>query len=542
MKSPPPRWRLIVPAFTLFVAHAAIYGSWQIDDAAISFSYARNLGLGHGLVAQPGVAAVEGFSNPLWVLICGAFAAVGLLHPLWTPKLLSIAAIFGVFFALDRALARTGIGFWPSALSLGLLAAQPAFVIWTISGLENPLYALAFVTLLALTLHQLSESANPAQAGALAGLAAGALALTRPEGVLFAPLWPLANAVGTAGAEIGASRISKPPSRRGLLLAIAAFSITLALPVLAYLLVRHSYFGEWVPNTYHAKGGPSRAWLETVAALGPGAARRGVELLHAAGGHFGTWLGLGVFVAAAFLAGRGRLSREVALLILFAAAGALPYLLLPLDWMPEFRFATPFFAVAYAAAAAVLSTLELRRGLAATLVVAAVASVGFSAVPRARAFAAKPTVPFAEVERRYGVDYNRYADALGVTNGSFLLPDVGGALWTSRLRIHDLGGLCDRQLAHGIRFDRRELHEHVFGTLKPTFVRVHHYWAVRAQFDLDPRFARDYVPLWETIDPWVQKRANASVPIKTGEFVRREVAERKPRAIERIRREIAAAR
>ena len=42
------------------------------DDCYISFRYARNLVEGHGLVYNPG-ERVEGFSNPLWVLLlaCG---------------------------------------------------------------------------------------------------------------------------------------------------------------------------------------------------------------------------------------------------------------------------------------------------------------------------------------------------------------------------------------------------------------------------------------------------------------------------------------
>src|SRR5690348_6795119 len=70
------RLRLIVtlslaaaPGFALFVIHGLRFGGWLIDDAGISFAYARNLAAGAGLVAQAGHAPVEGFSNPLWTLL-----------------------------------------------------------------------------------------------------------------------------------------------------------------------------------------------------------------------------------------------------------------------------------------------------------------------------------------------------------------------------------------------------------------------------------------------------------------------------------------
>ena len=52
----------------LLVAHALLFGEWIVDDAGITFAYARNLVDGHGLVSQPGLPPVEGFSNFLWML------------------------------------------------------------------------------------------------------------------------------------------------------------------------------------------------------------------------------------------------------------------------------------------------------------------------------------------------------------------------------------------------------------------------------------------------------------------------------------------
>jgi hypothetical protein len=59
--------------FAVLLAHASVLGTWINDDAGITFSYARNLALGNGLVSQPGAEPVEGYSNFLWVLLFAPF-------------------------------------------------------------------------------------------------------------------------------------------------------------------------------------------------------------------------------------------------------------------------------------------------------------------------------------------------------------------------------------------------------------------------------------------------------------------------------------
>ena len=42
------------------------YGQWIVDDAGLTFAYARSLSTGAGPVLQPGAAPVEGFSSPAY--------------------------------------------------------------------------------------------------------------------------------------------------------------------------------------------------------------------------------------------------------------------------------------------------------------------------------------------------------------------------------------------------------------------------------------------------------------------------------------------
>src|SRR5689334_12756298 len=44
------------------VVHQCVLWNWYVEDSPISFSYARNLIRGEGLVASPGAERVEGYS------------------------------------------------------------------------------------------------------------------------------------------------------------------------------------------------------------------------------------------------------------------------------------------------------------------------------------------------------------------------------------------------------------------------------------------------------------------------------------------------
>ncbi|HEX9668193.1 MAG TPA: hypothetical protein VGC93_01805, partial [Thermoanaerobaculia bacterium] len=89
--APPPASRPPVRAglaAVALVAALAVYatGCWlvwrqtPIDDAYISFRYARNLAAGEGLVFNPG-ERVEGYSGLSWVLVLAAGDALGAPPP-----------------------------------------------------------------------------------------------------------------------------------------------------------------------------------------------------------------------------------------------------------------------------------------------------------------------------------------------------------------------------------------------------------------------------------------------------------------------------
>jgi hypothetical protein len=188
---PSARWRrtgllpllLLVSVSALYLGHGSLYGRWINDDAGISYTYARNLALGHGLVLNPAGERVEGYSNPLWVFLLAVMFRAGLFDPMATPKLLSVAAAVASFALLGRISGKifgrsnSLLHFLPALA----LACSVPFTAWSISGLENALYI--FLILLAIDL-RLSEFGEAARTP-VSGLVLFLVSITRPEGVLY---------------------------------------------------------------------------------------------------------------------------------------------------------------------------------------------------------------------------------------------------------------------------------------------------------------------------------------------------------------------
>lgn len=491
----------------VYAAHAAHFGGWLIDDAGVSFAYARNLAAGHGLVSQPGAAPVEGFSNPACTVLLAALSAAGLFHPLLTPKLLAFALVAGTFTVL-----------WHSAppreqacatLATVLLALSTSFTVWTASGLENPL--LAFLAALSCAL-ALRASARGGEWAAPAGVVAGLLALTRPDAVLLAAGYPVALLVHAWGTR---------EWRAGLTGGLR-FAAGFLPPYGGYLAFRLAYYGGWVPNTYHAKEKPALAAL-----LDPG---KWSDLLDGALGPFGLPALALLVVAAALAGGRGRLAGRQVVLLAHVAVAAATYVVMPRDWMGEHRFATAFlvfFAWSLAdllGAAWTASAGSRRWALRPALAAAAALLVGLSYqvhLPRTRAFAQSPVTPFASVAAFSG-DYDLLAHALGVPGASLLTPDVGGALYSSHLRVHDLVGLCDREAARTLTHDTAAFHRYVFGQLRPTFIHVHGAWSGWASLHSSSRFEQEYLPIHEAWGGPAERAHEHEREPWRGDYVRRD--------------------
>jgi hypothetical protein len=477
----------------VFVAHSSLFWGWIVDDAGISFAYARNLSEGHGLVSQPGFEPVEGYSNPLWVVLLAPLMALRLFDPVITPKLLSLALVGASFVLIYQALAiavAPRAGRW-RAVALGLplllLSLNSSFVVWTTSGLENPLFVLELSLMLLLAMRAVcGDEMTWALATAL-GATAAAAALTRPDAVLLAFAYPVLVLVG----GLSAQRLRH----------LAVYVLTLVAPMAAFLALRLFYYGELYPNTYYAKGGVTLANLD----LKLDDLRDSVLGFPVAEAQ---WLALAAAVAG-LVAFRTPALRVAGV---FLACSAASVLLLPPDWMRESRFFSGFEVAFYVVVA--LELVYLAQGIGrkpaelaqtaalAVAVLALVASTGWF-IDRSMRFSDDPTVPMSEVESYFGDRFEGYAWLLGVDDPSLLTLDIGGLLYDSDLRVYDLVGLTDKTIARTLQHDRKAFHDYVLEDLRPTFIHTHGLYAVYAELDNDPRFRVLYRPICEQTDPWV---------------------------------------
>jgi hypothetical protein len=226
--TPAARWILLG-----LVGLGAVLWGWQLrwlcDDAFISFRYADNLARGHGLVFNPD-ERIEGYTNFLWTVLLAGFIKMGA-----DPGQVAVVLGLGCFVVMVVLLARLGERLSTAAASMArgvgiaplLAAASYTIASFATSGLET-----MFAATLAVAAVERAEARRPLAAGLL-GVAA---AMAHPDhGIFYAAL--------------GLALLSLPERRRE----IARFAAPFVFVYLPYFLWRWHYYGELVPNTFHAK-------------------------------------------------------------------------------------------------------------------------------------------------------------------------------------------------------------------------------------------------------------------------------------------------
>jgi arabinofuranosyltransferase len=207
-----------------------------VDDAFISFRYARNLVEGHGLVFNIG-ERVEGYTNFLWTIILAAGSRLFPLDIPWQAVILGLicfAANLLVVYRIGRALHPRGPATAYVPIAVILLATSRVFTAYATTGLET----MAASLLVNLGLLFLLTAAN--RSGWFwSGLMFFLAIMTRPDQAIFlAAALPLVLFGWT----------TKPEGRRrrGYFFA--------SLPVLlAYLVWKYHYYGSIIPNTFFSR-------------------------------------------------------------------------------------------------------------------------------------------------------------------------------------------------------------------------------------------------------------------------------------------------
>jgi hypothetical protein len=201
-----------------------------LEDAFITFRYARNLAEGNGFVYNAG-ERVLGTTTPLQTVL---LAALG--WPLGPERIPAIAAVVMPAFGIAAgavaygALVRFGLPRAGAAAGVLVFLLHPVVVRTSLGGMETPLA----LFLMALSLHFLSK-----RQGVGATAAVALLALCRVDGLIWGAL------------VVGGTLIS---SRRRLWGRVWKQAAVFGAVVLPWVVFAWVYFGSPVPNSMLAKG------------------------------------------------------------------------------------------------------------------------------------------------------------------------------------------------------------------------------------------------------------------------------------------------
>jgi len=231
-----PRTLIFISLVTLALAARLVPGPRTIDDAYITFRYARNILAGDGFVFNPG-QRVMGTTTELYTLLMaglGALAGGQQADFPWIALIVNALADAGTALLLWR-IGRRG-GYEPAGIAAGLAwGIAPYSVTFAIGGLETSLYVF---------LLSLAVWAHLERRGWLTALAAALSLLNRPDALIL--LGPLAIDWLARG-----YRYKKQQVR---LKEILIF----ALPVMIWLVFATLYFGSPIPHSVQAKLGAYR--------------------------------------------------------------------------------------------------------------------------------------------------------------------------------------------------------------------------------------------------------------------------------------------
>jgi hypothetical protein len=233
---------LVTAAWILVGLEKTVGDPRYVDDAFISFHYARSLIAGDGFVYNVEDGPLEGFTNFLWVLICAGLMKLG-AAPEVAMRALGLgawaASVASLAWALHRLSARASVRL-AQLLLLGAMALPFGFVALAGSGLET---AATSHTALGLGALHIDERPLAGRRWALASALQITAFLLRLDSVVFLAAFSFALVLGEA-------------PRRGLRGAIVVATLR-QLPVvlagLAFLAFKLAYFGDVFPNTYYAK-------------------------------------------------------------------------------------------------------------------------------------------------------------------------------------------------------------------------------------------------------------------------------------------------
>ncbi len=233
---------LLVVIAAAAVIHQVALWHWYIEDAAISFSYARNWANGEGLVTYVGGELVEGYSNPTWVALLAIWELFG-VDAFFASKV-SQAVLCALTVPLTYLIAREAAPRPDTDIPLlapMVLAGNAQFAIWGACGLEPAIFSF----FLAMGLWRMAVEIRGEGGWPWSAFWFFLLAISRPEALMYAAIagfftmvWHLVDGRG--------------------LMPTLKWLATFWAPFVGYHTLRYLYFAWELPNTYYAKIGDHR--------------------------------------------------------------------------------------------------------------------------------------------------------------------------------------------------------------------------------------------------------------------------------------------
>ena len=231
------RW-VATASCVIFLLQVWVLRGFVADDSWISVRYAETIGSGSGWGWNPGGEPVEGFSNPLLVLVEALAHSVG-LDALLVARIIGVAAGLGCVVVVYMW-GRLVVGDVAAAVAAALTGTLAPLALWSVGGLETSIVAL-LLTGAAIQLAR--EDTDKVVTGAW----------------LLAPLpWLRPEALAVAGVLVLAAHLLRP-RRRQLLRSLAVGLAPVLVSQALLQLVRWVVYGNVVPNSALYKVGTGDA-------------------------------------------------------------------------------------------------------------------------------------------------------------------------------------------------------------------------------------------------------------------------------------------
>ena len=227
-------------AVAVLIAHAGLYWRFTVDDAFITYRFARGWAEGLGPVYQAG-GPVEGYTSFAWVALLAAATRLGFDTDLAAKLLGLLCAALTLppaYWMVERLTSSSRAALVaPFAIAL-----SPLFAAWACAGMDAPLFA----CVLTWAAWALVDERKIFKVVPLDAVLFGLSVWVRPEGALFAFV-------------AFVCRLAGPGEWRGRAAGALRWGLVAAAVAAPFWVWRWTYYGRFFPNTLYAKLNPSLA-------------------------------------------------------------------------------------------------------------------------------------------------------------------------------------------------------------------------------------------------------------------------------------------